>query len=261
MTLTWIVDDYFINHLSLSPEDAYQLNQRYYKDYGLAISGLVKHHKVDPLEYNKKVDDALPLDDIITPNPQLRKLLEDIDKAKVKLWLFTNAHITHGMRVVKLLGVEDMFEGITYCDYSSLPFVCKPHTEMYDKAENEAGAPSSEECYFVGENLPKAILSTFRSSPLLLTCCSQMILTSIVALLMLAAGKLLINSSLKTQSLQSKLEIIKFVIWKNFENVSPNSSPHLSLFSQMSSLQRPNYRIPVKTRCRAVIYYTPSKSN
>ena len=66
------------------------------------------------------------------------------------------------MRVVKLLGVDDMFEGITYCDYSRLPLVCKPHTEMYDKAENEAGAPSSEECYFVGETNPKVILSTFQ---------------------------------------------------------------------------------------------------
>ena len=151
MGLIPIVAEYFINHLSLLPEDASQLQQRYYKDYGLAISGLVKHHKVDPIEYNQKVDDALPLDDIITPNPQLRKLLEDIDKTKVKLWLFTNAHITHGMRVVKLLGVEDMFEGITYCDYRGLPFVCKPHTEMYDKAENEAAAPSSQDCYFVGK--------------------------------------------------------------------------------------------------------------
>ena len=30
---------------------------------------------------------------------------EAFDKAKVKLWLFTNAHITHGKRVVRLLGV------------------------------------------------------------------------------------------------------------------------------------------------------------
>ena len=155
MDLTHSIDEYFINHLSLSPEDASQLHQRYYTDYGLAISGLVKHHKVDPLEYNQKVDDALPLDDIITPDPQLRKLLEDIDRTKVKLWLFTNAHITHGVRVVKLLGVGDMFEGITYCDYSRLPLVCKPHTEMYERAEKEAGAPSSEECYFVGGTSPE----------------------------------------------------------------------------------------------------------
>lgn len=143
-------DRYFETHLSLSAADADMLHMKYYKDYGLAISGLVVHHKVDPLEYNREVDDALPLDGLITPNPKLRELLEDIDTSKVKLWLFTNAYITHGQRVVKLLGIEDLFEGITFCDYRKLPFICKPHPQMYDKAEREAGARSSEDCYFVG---------------------------------------------------------------------------------------------------------------
>ncbi|KAL9597198.1 MAG: hypothetical protein Q9179_004350 [Wetmoreana sp. 5 TL-2023] len=128
------------------------LHQRYYKDYGLAISGLVEHHKVDPLEYNREVDDALQLDGLITPNPNLREILEDIDTSKVKPWLFTNAYITHGQRVVKLLGVDDLFEGITFCDYSKLPFICKPHREMYEKAEAEAGASSPQDCYFVDDS-------------------------------------------------------------------------------------------------------------
>ena len=126
------------------------LHQKYYKEYGLAIEGLVRHHKVDPLEYNRKVDDALPLDDIITPDPALRTLLEDMDRTKVKLWLFTNAHITHGKRVVKLLAVDDLFEGITYCDYAQKTMICKPHAEMYEKAEAEAGVETREQCYFVG---------------------------------------------------------------------------------------------------------------
>lgn len=149
--LTYSPDDYFVRHLALSPEDADILHQRYYKDYGLAVSGLALHHKIDPLNFNREVDDALPLDNVITPNPQLRKLLEDIDKSKVKLWLFTNAYITHAQRVVRLLGVEDMFEGITYCDYSKMPLVCKPHAEMYEKAEAEAGVASGVECFFVGK--------------------------------------------------------------------------------------------------------------
>ncbi len=147
-------DAYFITHLSLSKADAHMLHQKYYKEYGLAIEGLVRHHKVDALEYNREVDDALPLDEIITPDPTLRTLLEDIDRTKVKLWLFTNAYITHGKRVVKLLGVDDLFEGITYCDYGQETMICKPHAEMYEKAEAEAGAGSVENCYFVGPYYP-----------------------------------------------------------------------------------------------------------
>ena len=158
-------DEYFITHLELSRAEAIELHAKFYIDYGLAISGLVLHHKVDPLEYNRKVDDALPLDTIITPDPKLRALLEDVDRSKVKLWLFTNAYITHGKRIVKLLGVEDMFEGITYCDYAKVPFVCKPHEEMYEKAERESDAPSVEDCYFVGSGISFSSVSCHSRKP------------------------------------------------------------------------------------------------
>ncbi|PPJ49828.1 hypothetical protein CBER1_03337 [Cercospora berteroae] len=147
-----LIDSYFQTHLSLSPEDATMLHQRYYKDYGLAIEGLVRHHKVDPLEYNAKVDDALPLDDIIKPDPQLRKLLQDIDRTKVKPWLFTNAYINHGKKVVRLLGIEDQLEGITYCDYGAEKLLCKPDPAMFDKAMREAGVKDPTKCYYVDDS-------------------------------------------------------------------------------------------------------------
>ncbi|KAF1836445.1 pyrimidine 5-nucleotidase [Decorospora gaudefroyi] len=147
-----LIDRFFEDHLSLSQKDANELHYRYYREYGLAIEGLVRHHKVNALEYNSKVDDALPLEDVIKPNPELRKLIEDIDTSKVRLWLFTNAYITHGKRVVKLLEIDDLFEGITYCDYGSDKFYCKPHVEMYEKAMAEAGIKSNEKCYFVDDS-------------------------------------------------------------------------------------------------------------
>ncbi|KAK8217143.1 putative suppressor of disruption of TFIIS [Zalaria obscura] len=147
-----LIDRYFETHLSLSKQEANELHMRYYKDYGLAIEGLVRHHKVDPMEYNAKVDDALPLERVITPNPQLRKLLLDLDTSKVKPWLFTNAYINHGKRVVKLLGVEDCFEGITFCDYAAPKLLCKPAKEMFEKAMDEAGISDVEDCYFVDDS-------------------------------------------------------------------------------------------------------------
>jgi pyrimidine and pyridine-specific 5'-nucleotidase len=145
-----LIDNYFQSHLSLSEEDATTLHQRYYKDYGLAIEGLVRHHKVDPLEYNEKVDDALPLDDIIKPDPKLRQLLQDIDSEKIRLWLFTNAYVNHGKRVTRLLGVDDLFGGMTFCDYAAERLLCKPSPEMFDKAMREANVTNVDDCYFVG---------------------------------------------------------------------------------------------------------------
>ncbi|KAI1437204.1 Haloacid dehalogenase-like hydrolase-domain-containing protein [Xylaria sp. CBS 124048] len=147
-----LIDAYFSKHLGLSQEEAVRLHTEYYKNYGLAIEGLVRYHQIDPLEYNAQVDDALPLEGIIKPDPQLRKMLEDIDTSKVKLWLLTNAYVNHARRVVKLLGVDDLFEGLTYCDYTERPFMCKPSTAMYEKAMRQAGVESNEACYFVDDS-------------------------------------------------------------------------------------------------------------
>ncbi|CCC08178.1 hypothetical protein SMACR_01726 [Sordaria macrospora] len=149
-----LIDQYFAKHLNLPWDEAVRLHKEYYQNYGLAIEGLVRHHEIDPLEYNAKVDDALPLDNIIKPSASLKKLLQDIDRSKVKLWLFTNAYINHARRVVKLLEIEDFFEGITFCDYAQTPLVCKPSEEMFRKAMGQAGVPEGRwgDCYFVDDS-------------------------------------------------------------------------------------------------------------
>lgn len=153
-----LIDQYFITHLSLPPDEAKRLTREYYTKYGLAIEGLVRHHQIDPLDFNAKVDDALPLQDILSPDAELRRLLEDIDTDKVRLWLFTNAYVTHGKRVVRLLGIDDLFEGLTFCDYAQHPFVCKPSHDMFRKAMQEAVVERGEDCYFVGESFPFPVL-------------------------------------------------------------------------------------------------------
>jgi len=147
-----LINKYFVTRLSLSEQDAWDLHQRYYIDYGLAVEGLSLHHKIDPMDFNREVDDALPLDDILKPDLELRALLEKFDKTKVKMWLFTNAHVTHGRKVVNLLGIDDLFEGITFCDYRESPLMPKPKTEMFEKAEREAGVTKSSDCYFVDDS-------------------------------------------------------------------------------------------------------------
>ncbi|PHH59345.1 hypothetical protein CDD81_3373 [Ophiocordyceps australis] len=147
-----LIDEYFVKHLEIPLEEATRLHQDYYTNYGLAIEGLVRHHQIDPLDYNSKVDDALPLERVIKPNPELRKLLEDIDQSKVKLWLLTNAYVTHARRVVRLLGVDDLFQGLTYCDYAQQPLICKPHPAMYSKAMRQAGVERVDKCFFVDDS-------------------------------------------------------------------------------------------------------------
>lgn len=99
---------------------------------------------------------TLLLDIVITPDPNLKKLLEEMDKSKIKLWAFTNVYVTHAKRVLRLLGVDVLFEGVMYCDYGQWPLVCKPMGEMFEKAEREAGLGGGE-CFFVGRKLDRSL--------------------------------------------------------------------------------------------------------
>lgn len=148
-----LIHQYFVTHLNLDDESAEYLHHQYYKDYGLALEGLVRFHHIDAMEYNSLVDDALPLESILKPDPELRAMLQSIDRTKVKtMWLFTNAYKTHGLRVVKLLGIDDLFDGITYCDYTRRPILCKPMEQMFEKALKESGTTDGSKALYVDDS-------------------------------------------------------------------------------------------------------------
>ncbi|KAG0095070.1 hypothetical protein BGZ93_006377 [Podila epicladia] len=128
------------------------LSYRYYIDYGLAIRGLVLHHP------DEKVDGALPLEEILHENIPLRDMIKSMNMEKK--WLFTNAGKEHAERVVKCLGLEGLFDGLTYCDYNDKAFTCKPDAESFRKAMREAGVVHASNCYFVDDsaaNCDKAV--------------------------------------------------------------------------------------------------------
>lgn len=100
---------YFVS-LGLAEDEASTLHMQYYTQYGLALAGLVRHHQIgncsniyrsqhfntktelDPLDFDRKCDGSLPLEDMIKPNPAIRTLLQDIDRSKVRVWALTNAN-------------------------------------------------------------------------------------------------------------------------------------------------------------------------
>jgi len=138
----------YFKKIGIDEERVINLQERYFIEYGLAIRGLVIHHEVDPIDYDIQVDGGLPLEEFLTPDPQLRRMIEGL---KMKKWIFTNAGLAHAQRVLKILQIDDLFDGITYCDYSVPDFSCKPELEMYHRAMREAGVRNSTKCYFVDD--------------------------------------------------------------------------------------------------------------
>ncbi|KAJ2339480.1 suppressor of deletion of TFIIS [Coemansia erecta] len=135
--------------IGLDEADVVKTCASYYRDYGLSVRGLINHHQIDPVEFNDKVDGSLPLESIIKPDPILRSMLESI---RTRRWAFTNAGIDHARRVLKCLAVDDLFEGITFCDYMEPEFPCKPEREAYDRAMCEAGVDDPQLCYFADDS-------------------------------------------------------------------------------------------------------------
>ncbi|KAI7869913.1 HAD-like domain-containing protein [Spinellus fusiger] len=142
------ITDYF-QRMGLPQEEALELRKRYYLDYGLSVRGLIKHHNIDPIEYDKQIDGALPLESILKPDPELREMLSGL---KIRKWLFTNAYLPHAERCLNIMGISDQFEGITYCNYADPNFDCKPETSSFERAMKEAGIQDPSLCYLVDDS-------------------------------------------------------------------------------------------------------------
>ncbi|KAJ7507919.1 pyrimidine 5-nucleotidase [Mycena galericulata] len=145
------IHDYFMT-LGLGEDEASELHLHYYTQYGLALRGLILHHDVDPVDFDKKCDGALPLEDLISPDPSLRKLLQDIDRSKASVWALTNAYRPHAERVLRILNLHDQIDGLIFCDYQQPNFVCKPDAQFYQQALEKAGVSDPSNCYFVDDN-------------------------------------------------------------------------------------------------------------
>ncbi|GAA5934876.1 hypothetical protein JCM10213_007886 [Rhodosporidiobolus nylandii] len=144
---------YFLK-TGLSEEEAAELHAHYYKEYGLAIRGLVRHHKVDPLDYDKHCDAALPLEQVLAPDAKLQALLRDIDREKCHVWALTNAYVNHAVRVLKLCGLSEFFEGVVSCDYGAGEFSCKPEAAFFSEALSSISTPPPpvSSLYFVDDS-------------------------------------------------------------------------------------------------------------
>ncbi|KAG0219343.1 hypothetical protein BGX31_011343 [Mortierella sp. GBA43] len=125
-------------------QDYATLSYRYYIDYGLAIRGLVKHHP------DEKVDGAVPLEQMLEVNVPLRDMIKSMEVEKK--WLFTNAGKTHALRVIKCLGLEGCFDGLTYCDYLEPDFNCKPEAKAFRRAMRDAGVVHDSNCFLVDDS-------------------------------------------------------------------------------------------------------------
>ncbi|KLO18039.1 pyrimidine 5-nucleotidase [Schizopora paradoxa] len=151
------VDAYF-STLGIQKEEAGKIRRQYRSQYGLVLRGLVRHYRIDTLEYDSRCDGSLPLQTLLKPDAYVRKLLQAIDRSKFRVWALTNAYKTHATRVLEVLDLHDQFEGIVYCDYAEPNFACKPEPAYYASALRRAGIKDTSKCYFIDDSSEYHIL-------------------------------------------------------------------------------------------------------
>ena len=140
---------FFQTCLGLPEEECHELRNKYLLDYGLAIKGLLSNFQINPLEYDEFVDGGLNLEAKLKKDIQL---IDNLQSIKARKWVFTNAGLRHARRVLKLLEIEDLFEGIVYCDYCEPNFPAKPDRLGFIRAMRCAGVDKMEDCWFVDDS-------------------------------------------------------------------------------------------------------------
>jgi putative hydrolase of the HAD superfamily len=127
---------------ALSPEEAHDLQKRYWHEYGTTLRGLMLEREIDPRRYLDFVHDV-DVAQYLTPNPKLREQLQNIPYDKV---IVTNADVPHALRVLAQLGITDQFKrifDIVFFDYES-----KPARGAYERVLHALGV-RGDECILV----------------------------------------------------------------------------------------------------------------
>jgi putative hydrolase of the HAD superfamily len=140
------INRYLVENLHLPQDQASELRQRYYRQHGTALRGLVvERPDVDPEDYLQFVHD-IRLADYLQPEPALAQMLRSIPLTKV---IFTNATAEHAQRVLNILGIADQFADIV--DVRRVEYVSKPNAAAYERLLNILHAVA-DECILVEDS-------------------------------------------------------------------------------------------------------------
>jgi putative hydrolase of the HAD superfamily len=136
---------YMRSRLNLPEEEISPLRRRLFTTYGTTMRGLQTEFGIDQEEYLAFVHD-LPLTQYLQPDPAVRGMLLSYKQRKI---IFTNADTNHARRVLKVLQLDDCFEGII--DIHTISPYCKPMPEAFKIALQVSGETDAGRCMMVDD--------------------------------------------------------------------------------------------------------------
>jgi putative hydrolase of the HAD superfamily len=138
-------------HLGLPRDDAFAIQKKYLRQYGITLAGMMMHHGVDPDAYHAEINDIEALD--LSPSAELRRALARLPGER---FVFTNNCGSFASEVLARLEINDLFADTV--DIRALGYVPKPDPRAYDALVGRTGRNPSKTALFDDRacNLPPA---------------------------------------------------------------------------------------------------------
>ena len=116
--------EYIARLLGVDADEARRVQKDFFHTYGTTLSGLMKHHRVDPHEFLGFVHDV----DLsnVRHDPRVTGGIARLPGRKL---VFTNGDLAYARRVLKAIGLEGAFEAIH--DIHATNYVPKPEVDAY----------------------------------------------------------------------------------------------------------------------------------
>ena len=142
----FITDKFKINN-----EEAFNIQKKYFIEYGTTLSGLMKKNNIDTDEFLEFVHD-IELDNL-KPHKKLNKIISNLPGKK---FIFTNGSKKHAQNVLKKLEMNVIFDDIY--DIKDSNFIPKPNMEAYTTFINKMGIDVNKSIMFedIARNLQPA---------------------------------------------------------------------------------------------------------
>ena len=139
------MEQYMIEKLSIPGDSAAVERERLFHLHGTTLRGLVAEYQVDEVDFLDYVHD-IPIEEYLSENLVLRQTLAQYPHRKI---IFTNANLGHAQRVLRTLGIQDLFEMII--DIQSIKPWCKPQPEAFITALRIAGNLDPTHCILIDD--------------------------------------------------------------------------------------------------------------
>ncbi|WP_374657813.1 pyrimidine 5'-nucleotidase [Phenylobacterium sp.] len=132
----------FVEKVTGLPRDeAYALQKKYLAEHGLTLKGLMLHHGVDPADFHALFHD-LSLE-VLAHDAEL---LAALSKLPGRRLIFTNADDVHAERVLKHLGLRDLFDEVFHI--ASFGFAPKPDPLGFQRMIDAHGLDPAATSFF-----------------------------------------------------------------------------------------------------------------